>query len=331
VEGFSGSSIQYSLLDNPQILNRDIDANTASGEEEDLPTLMFVHAVNPYGFANLRRFNENNVDLNRNFLSKDQFHEVMAQDPNHARYVDHMDLINPTESFVTKWDFYFLRVIYCAVIYGLDSLKETLVTGNYHFPNSMFFGGVELQPSYVKLNNFLAAHFDIPNMKEVGIIDVHTGLGPSGFDSLTNEGMTRDEAVEIFGGDDNQFVDHLIGTHKDDDASGTNGDSEILSGYSKVIGLLCHGLKEHIFPPSTRIYPIVQEFGTVPGVLIFKASRAENAMYHYDPARRSPRYAQDLRDVFYLKDNAVWKDKVISRGQAIFHQLHAYMSRNHIS
>jgi hypothetical protein len=31
----------------------------------DEPTLVFVHAVNPFGFANNRRVNEENIDLNR--------------------------------------------------------------------------------------------------------------------------------------------------------------------------------------------------------------------------------------------------------------------------
>jgi hypothetical protein len=31
--------------------------------------VVFIHAVNPYGMSFWRRWNENNVDLNRNFLS----------------------------------------------------------------------------------------------------------------------------------------------------------------------------------------------------------------------------------------------------------------------
>jgi len=41
------------------------------GMQAKLPggvALLFVHALNPYGFAYLRRTNEDNVDLNRNFL-----------------------------------------------------------------------------------------------------------------------------------------------------------------------------------------------------------------------------------------------------------------------
>jgi hypothetical protein len=57
VEGFCGSGCQNALLD--------------SGLLHSLPgdfAVVLVHAVNPYGFAHLRRVNEDNVDCNRNFI-----------------------------------------------------------------------------------------------------------------------------------------------------------------------------------------------------------------------------------------------------------------------
>src|SRR5262245_30567740 len=57
VEGFAGSAIQLELLERPPLLR----ADTA---------IVLVHVLNPYGMAWLRRVNENNVDLNRNFLAR---------------------------------------------------------------------------------------------------------------------------------------------------------------------------------------------------------------------------------------------------------------------
>src|SRR6266567_3145741 len=56
VEGFAGSAIQLQLLNDLPAIPEDA-------------ALIVVHVLNPYGMAWLRRFNENNVDLNRNFLS----------------------------------------------------------------------------------------------------------------------------------------------------------------------------------------------------------------------------------------------------------------------
>ena len=56
VEGFCGSGCQVGFL--------------VERVYEGLPKTVgvaLVHALNPYGFAWLRRVNEDNVDLNRNF------------------------------------------------------------------------------------------------------------------------------------------------------------------------------------------------------------------------------------------------------------------------
>ncbi len=57
IEGFAGSAIQTGLL------REDI-----AGELPKDTGLLFIHALNPYGFSHLRRYTEDNVDLNRNFV-----------------------------------------------------------------------------------------------------------------------------------------------------------------------------------------------------------------------------------------------------------------------
>src|SRR5438105_11933974 len=57
IEGFFGSAVQTGWLE--------------AGGADRLPTgtaVVLIHALNPYGFAHLRRADERNVDLNRNFL-----------------------------------------------------------------------------------------------------------------------------------------------------------------------------------------------------------------------------------------------------------------------
>src|SRR5689334_549781 len=53
VEGFLGSAVLIDLL--------------SQGPAPNVRMLL-VHGINPWGFANLCRFTENNVDLNRNFV-----------------------------------------------------------------------------------------------------------------------------------------------------------------------------------------------------------------------------------------------------------------------
>ena len=56
VEGFSGSGVQVNWLS--QVGGTTLPADTA---------LLFVHAINPYGFSWLRRVTEEGNDLNRNY------------------------------------------------------------------------------------------------------------------------------------------------------------------------------------------------------------------------------------------------------------------------
>src|SRR5262249_25123266 len=60
VEGFAGSAIQLQLLDDLPKLPGDT-------------ALVVVHVLNPYGMSWLRRTNESNVDLNRNFLGDGKY------------------------------------------------------------------------------------------------------------------------------------------------------------------------------------------------------------------------------------------------------------------
>jgi hypothetical protein len=97
VEGFAGSAIQIAALSR---------LSTGSGDDWRSGSVctVFVHAVNPFGFASLRRFNENNVDLSRNNLSPAQWSMARARHPNHAGYADFdaaLNLAHPPQWYVS--------------------------------------------------------------------------------------------------------------------------------------------------------------------------------------------------------------------------------------
>ena len=67
VECFCGSGLQVGLL--------------KSGLAAEMPrgtAILLIHAINPSGFAWVRRVNENNVDLNRNFVDHARPHPLNA-------------------------------------------------------------------------------------------------------------------------------------------------------------------------------------------------------------------------------------------------------------
>ncbi|KAF4733139.1 hypothetical protein FOZ63_031695, partial [Perkinsus olseni] len=90
VEGYGGSGIQCYLLD--QIRQAKEEGRLQNIDK----TLVFVHAVNPYGMAHYRRVNEENVDLNRIALKSHEFdYLINKRDPNVAGYVDLDAFLNP--------------------------------------------------------------------------------------------------------------------------------------------------------------------------------------------------------------------------------------------
>jgi hypothetical protein len=80
VETYAGSAIQSLALD---YISQHRKTDIENGKK-NFPTIVFFHAVNPYGFANNRRVNEDNIDVNRNFLTEEEFAAVQARDANYA-------------------------------------------------------------------------------------------------------------------------------------------------------------------------------------------------------------------------------------------------------
>ena len=95
VEGYAGSAIQIGFL------NILLQAETQGGSSTNKlltttnrPTIVLIHAINPYGMKNFRRVNENNVDLNRNAISNfGRF--LKRRNPNIGKYDDFRDFVSP--------------------------------------------------------------------------------------------------------------------------------------------------------------------------------------------------------------------------------------------
>jgi hypothetical protein len=118
VEGFAGSAIQLQLLDTlPPVDNG--------------KALVLVHILNPYGMAWLRRTNERNVDLNRNFL----FGEPYAKAP--AAYAQLDSFLNP-KSAPSK-DAFALRAALLIVRHGLTKLRQAVEEGQYESRRSVLW------------------------------------------------------------------------------------------------------------------------------------------------------------------------------------------------
>ncbi|GLD99934.1 hypothetical protein PINS_up008662 [Pythium insidiosum] len=309
-EGFAGSAIQSAALQRYSTWMTHSDAD---------PTVIFVHALNPYGFAQFRRNNEHNVDLNRNWLSDDEIQALTKRDANAFGYLDVYDLLNPSVTDVESWACpLMLRQIWHFATKGWSSFKRAVVTGNYHFPASLFFGGFKKQPSIVLLEEFLQRNIDFQSLERFAVVDVHTGLGKSGEETLFLTGKGSSEVMSrVFAHEIKENVANSI-------ANSTNA---VTSGYDAVAGVVCDGIAQ-LVPVNRRrhVVSVAQEFGTVPPPFVLKAMVEENAMYHQAPTRRLP-YAERARDVFYVHRSVSWKQSVLDRGVALIHKIVTHLQQ----
>ncbi|KAL7488896.1 hypothetical protein ACHAW6_014492 [Cyclotella cf. meneghiniana] len=97
VEGYLGSAIQLRFLHELIIQNeKRLDSQQDTGSTDgELRQVLLIHAVNPHGMRHHRRTNENNVDLNRNALSAEEWKSIRSRDPNFSGYVDLDSILNP--------------------------------------------------------------------------------------------------------------------------------------------------------------------------------------------------------------------------------------------
>ena len=122
VEGFAGSAIQLRwLLDDgiPEL-------------PEDVAVLL-VHVLNPFGMAWLRRFNEHNVDLNRNFLGADEAYEGAPDG-----YAELDSFLNPPG--LPTWELFYPKAGWLILRFGMATLKQTVAGGQYVNPKRDVLG-----------------------------------------------------------------------------------------------------------------------------------------------------------------------------------------------
>ena len=159
VEGFcgSGAQVDWILTGGPSALPPDTAA-------------LLVHALNPHGFAWLRRVTEEGVDLNRNGL-------LFEDDvPKNAAYADLAEAFVPLdleEATVAAAD---ALLAAWRDTHGTYAYQFARSTGQYTHPEGIFYGGTE--PTWAARTLIsVCQDYELSNRRAVAVIDYHTGLG----------------------------------------------------------------------------------------------------------------------------------------------------------
>lgn len=279
VEGYCGSALQTHHL-------AGLDAAMADG-----PTLVFVHALNPYGFSWVRRVNEDNVDLNRNFVDWSQ---PLPQNP---EYADFADLLTPTSWTTEEQERTLLGLMGKLEEYGLERLQAIVSGGQYDHPTGVFHGGTGPVWSHRWLREWAAQR--LADVQRVAIIDLHTGLGP----------WSHGELISSEHPDTEGFRRQAEWWH------------DVVSIYAGSVSAAVSGdwvAAAPEFAPHAEVTGITIEYGTVDPITVLQSLRADAVLHaHGDPTAPGAAAIRAQVRAAFLDDDPAWLEALWPRYRSV--------------
>ncbi len=281
VEAFAGSGAQIAMIEGLRFAA--LPARTA---------VLVIHAINPYGFAWLRRVNEDNVDLNRNSIdfadpppSSDEFIAL-------APYLvpRSWDELAPAEKFIKE--FIDER--------GFRRYQEVVARGQYSHPDGLFYGGSKPVWSTETFKEIVTRYGR--GKKRIAVIDFHTGLGPLGY------------GEPIYTGDDDEEAARAREWYGPDVTAIYAGNSSSVI----VKGPMINAVNSYFEGQKTRpeVTTLALEFGTLPEDMVLDLLRAEAWMHAHGDAKFDTPVGRAIkrrfRDAFYVDEHG-WKRSVVDR------------------
>jgi hypothetical protein len=276
VEGYFGSGVQTGLM-------REGLVNRVPKDSK----VVLLHALNPYGFSWDRRVNEDNADINRNFVD-------FTHPPRNEPYERLAAEISPRDISPNAMAKANAKLTEYLKSHGAFALQETISRGQYKFADGVYYGGSRESWSAMMLKDVV--HENLSRVEKLVVIDFHTGLGEFGAGEMITEDLPGSPAYAR--------ARAMWGARL---ASSEAGES---------VSAPLTGTIDHAFPawiPKTELTFAALEVGTRPTRDVFKALRKDNWLHCFADRRHRHRDAEairrELRDAFY-PDTAVWKRMV---------------------
>lgn len=290
MEGYIGSVMLDVFFDE---IYPDIDTDNTG--------ILVVANINPYGMKYMRRYNENNVDLNRNFiLDWDSFDKTSNKD-----YPEVKEFLQPEGKIGNAlWHEvgFYLSLAKEALTKGADKVSDALLTGQYEYSDGVYYGGNgdEISTAYLKsvFNDCLDGDYD-----NIVHIDIHSGYGPRYNMVIFNsvyETMTEAQTKEAFG------YDYVI-SHDSESFYATTGDT---TDYFYRLAESKNTDKE--------LFSTCFEFGTIgdsfmDSILSLKYTVDENRQHWYpsDNKIASEVVKENYYELFYPTETQ-WREKTVA-------------------
>ncbi|MCB0998507.1 MAG: DUF2817 domain-containing protein [Ilumatobacteraceae bacterium] len=289
VEGYLGSALQRHHL-------ATLDREPAVG-----PTLVFVHALNPYGFSWVRRVNEDNVDLNRNFVDWSQ------PPPANPDYADLAALLVPDSWTEAEQERTLVGLMGVLQDLGMARMQQIIQGGQFHHPTGVFYGGTGPVWSHRWLREF--ARRRLAGVARAAIVDLHTGLGPWGHGSLLSSDPPGSES----------FARQRAWWP---DATALDAGDSVSAVVAGDWLAAAHG-----FAPDTEITGITIEYGTVDGITVLQSLRADAVLHATgDPAAPEALAVRDQVRAAFLDDDPAWLETCWPRYEQVLERAIAHLS-----
>ena len=285
-EAFAGSAVQLALLAAPPPLPAD-------------GALILVHVLNPYGMAWLRRANEHNVDLNRNFHLDNG---IWTGAPPLYKQLD--ALLNPASP--PARDAFALRLGAAGLRHGVRAVRQAIAHGQHRYPRGLFYGGAELQPGPRLFIDWLQAQ--LGSAEAVFAIDLHTGLGPHAGDTLMVEPGVGAAPLPVL----SRALQRPLA-----------GGITAPSAYT-VRGSLGAALPRLL--PDVRIEFVLQEIGTWSTLRVLHALREENRCHLHGNGSPDHPAKQRLREALCPASPA-WREAAVVHGCDLVYRAAGWLFR----
>ena len=276
--------------------------------QEVYPTLdtantgvLVVANVNPYGMKYFRRYNENNVDLNRNFILDWDNFDLSSN----KEYPKVDTFLGPTGKIGNGlWHEvgFYLSLAKTAITEGADTVSDALLTGQYEYPQGVYYGGNGDEASTVYLKDVFSQCLDSA-YENIVHIDIHSGYGPRYNMVIFNsvyETMSEKESQEAFG------YDHVI-AYDSESFYATTGDTTDFF----------YRLAEQK-QAQAELYSTCFEFGTIGDeffdtILSLKYTIDENRNHWYPTDNKLTEQIihENYMELYYPTETA-WREKTVA-------------------
>lgn len=280
VEGYCGTGVQVAALRDSAWREAARNAGVA---------VLYLHALNPYGFSHWRRVTHENVDLNRNF------HDFSKPLPVNTPYRELHPLLlpeiwPPTADNVSATERYVAER-------GMPAYQAAISGGQHEFPHGLFFGGNA--PTWSNQTVRKVLRTECATARRVAWIDLHTGLGPNGHGERIYAGLNDAVAIaRARGWWDGGGATPITSTY---DGTSTS---------APLTGLMWLAIHEEC--PNAEYTGIAMEYGTQPLQDVLQALRAEQwlQLHPEAPAAQYQAIKQQFLAAFYT-DTDEWKHAIL--------------------